>query len=106
MIFFRALAYILLSIGIFTFVLAGVTVIVRKDVVMVKIHFFLAMYYLCSGSLVYLCTLWQTEDIFLQAFLIFSVGIAIIRLRKSWCIPQMRIQLENIRKQNAYKDDL
>ncbi len=43
-----------------------------------NIHPLLVMYYFCSGSLLYLCTLWETQGIFLRTVLILIVGIAII----------------------------
>ncbi|MBG9539911.1 hypothetical protein [Bacillus thuringiensis] len=88
MIFFKVIAYILLSIGVCTLVLAGIVAIVKKQMIIAHINLLLAMYYVCSGSLLYLCTLWETQDIILQTFLIVIVGITIIRLRKSrylWC---------------------
>ncbi|MBJ8056023.1 hypothetical protein JDS87_30205 [Bacillus cereus] len=106
MIFFKVIAYILLIIGVFTFILAGLAVIIKKHIVIAKINLLLAMYYVCSGSLLYLCTLWETQDIVLQAFLILIVGIAMIQLRKSWYIPQMRVDLQKLQKQDAYKNDL
>ncbi len=63
------------------------------------------MYYVCSGSLLYLCTLWETQDIILQAFLIVIVGITIIRLRKSWYVPQMRT-LQKLQEEAISKNDL
>ncbi|HFK1812454.1 TPA: hypothetical protein ACGXQD_005562 [Bacillus cereus] len=87
MIFFKFISYILLSIGVCTLVLAGIVAIVKKQMIIVHINLLLAMYYVCSGSLLYLCTLWETQDIILQAFLIVIVGITIIRLRKSRYIP-------------------
>ncbi|MFZ7807785.1 hypothetical protein ACO1D2_24435 [Bacillus thuringiensis] len=87
MIFFKVIAYILLSIGVCTLVLAGIVAIVKKQMIIAHINLLLAMYYVCSGSLLYLCTLWETQDIILQAFLIVIVGITIIRLRKSRYIP-------------------
>ncbi|ACJ82917.1 hypothetical protein BCAH187_E0052 (plasmid) [Bacillus cereus AH187] len=53
-----------------------------------------------------MCTLWETQDIFLQAFLILIVGIAIIRLRKSWYVPQMRTYLQKQQEQATNKNDL
>ncbi|MBG9584599.1 hypothetical protein ABE42_36665 [Bacillus thuringiensis] len=82
MIFFKVIAYILLSIGVCTLVLAGIVAIVKKHMIIAHINLLLAMYYVCSGSLLYLCTLWETQDIILQTFLIVIVGITIIRLRK------------------------
>lgn len=64
------------------------------------------MYYFCSGSLLYLCTLWEIQDIFLQAILILIAGIKIIRLRKSWYVPQMRIRLQKLQEQATNKNDL
>ncbi|MEB9626161.1 hypothetical protein P4J20_31055, partial [Bacillus cereus] len=61
---------------------------------------------LCNRTLLYLCTLWETQDIFLQAFLILIVGIAIVRLRKSWYIPQMRTHLQKLQEQVTNKNDL
>ncbi|MGU3442268.1 hypothetical protein ACLBXI_20090 [Bacillus cereus] len=87
MIFFKVIAYILLSIGVCTLVLAGIVAIVKKQMIIAHINLLLAMYYVCSGSLLYLCTLWETQDIILQAFLIVMVGITIIRLRKSRYVP-------------------
>ncbi|PRT14466.1 hypothetical protein C6353_24570 [Bacillus toyonensis] len=106
MIFFKAIAYILLSIGVCTFVLAGIAAIIKKQMTIANINLLLAMYYFCSGSLLYLCTLWETQDIFLQAFLILIVGIAIVRLRKSWYIPQMRTHLQKLQEQVTNKNDL
>ncbi|MEH7149978.1 hypothetical protein V7095_05980 [Bacillus thuringiensis] len=87
MIFFKVIAYILLSIGVCTLVLARIVAIVKKQMIIAHINLLLAMYYVCSGSLLYLCTLWETQDIILQAFLIVIVGITIIRLRKSRYVP-------------------
>ncbi|HHT7228554.1 TPA: hypothetical protein ACTZ5W_005952 [Bacillus cereus] len=87
MIFFKVIAYILLSIGVCTLVLAGIVAIVKKQMIIAHINLLLAMYYVCSGGLLYLCTLWETQDIILQAFLIVIVGITIIRLRKSRYVP-------------------
>lgn len=83
MIFFKVIAYILLSIGVCTLVLAGIVAIVKKQMIIAHINLLLAMYYVFSGSLLYLCTLWETQGIILQVFLIVIVGITIIRLRKS-----------------------
>lgn len=104
--FFKVIAYILLSIGVYTVVLAGIAAIVKKQMIIANINLLLAMYYFCSGSLLYLCTLWETQDIFLQAFLILIVGIAIIRLRKSWYVPQMRTYLQKLQEQATNKNDL
>ncbi|WP_095022296.1 hypothetical protein [Bacillus thuringiensis] len=106
MIFFKVIAYILLSIGVCTVVLAGIAAIVKKQMLIANINLLLAMYYFCSGSLLYLCTLWETQDIFLQAFLILIVGITIVRLRKSWYIPQMRTHLQKLQEQATNKNDL
>ncbi|KXI77779.1 hypothetical protein ACS52_13860 [Bacillus cereus] len=106
MLFFKVIAYILLSIGVCTLVLAGIAAIVKKQMIIANINLLLAMYYFCSGSLLYLCTLWETQDIFLQAFLILIVGIAIIRLRKSWYVPQMRTYLQKQQEQATNKNDL
>ncbi|MCX9103150.1 hypothetical protein OKT77_26820 [Bacillus anthracis] len=105
MLFFKVIAYILLSIGVCTVVLAGIAAIVKKQMLIANINLLLAMYYFCSGSLLYLCTLWETQDIFLQAFLILIVGITIIRLRKSWYVPQMRT-LQKLQEQATNKNDL
>jgi hypothetical protein len=97
----------LLSIGVCTLLLAGIAAIVKKQMIIANINLLLAMYYFfCSGSLLYLCTLWETQDIFLQAFLILIVGIAIIRLRKSWYVPQMRTYLQKQQEQATNKNDL
>ncbi|HHL0973920.1 TPA: hypothetical protein ACQUHP_005617 [Bacillus cereus] len=80
----------MLSIGVCTLVLAGIAAIAKKQIIVSHINLLLAMYYICSGSLLYLCTLWETQDIILQTFLILIVGITIIRLRESWHAPQMR----------------
>lgn len=105
MIFFKVIAYILLSIGVCTVVLAGIVVFVKKQMIIANINLLLAMYYFCSGSLLYLCTLWETQDIFLQSFLIVIVGITISRLRKSWYVPQMRT-LQKLQEQATNKNDL
>ncbi|WP_141558643.1 SulP family inorganic anion transporter, partial [Bacillus thuringiensis] len=47
-------------------------------------------------GVLYLCTLWETQDI---------VGITIIRLRKSWYVPQMRT-LQKLQKEATSKNDL
>nr|WP_242449134.1 MULTISPECIES: hypothetical protein [Bacillus cereus group] len=99
------MAYILLSIGVYTLVLAGIVAIVKKQMIIAHINLLLAMYYVCSGSLLYLCTLWETQDIILQAFLIVIVGITIIRLRKSWYVPQMRT-LQKLQEEAISKNDL
>ncbi|MGR5897474.1 hypothetical protein ACT7C8_00705 [Bacillus cereus] len=104
--FLKVIAYILLSIGVCTLVLAGIAAIVKKQMIIANINLLLAMYYFCSGSLLYLCTLWETQDIILQAFLILIVGIAIVRLRKSWYIPQMRTHLQKLQEQVTNKNDL
>ncbi|MGA4501125.1 hypothetical protein ACPC0Q_27005 [Bacillus bombysepticus] len=106
MIFFKVIAYILLSIGVCTLILAGIAAIGKKQMIIANIHLLLAMYYFCSGSLLYLCTLWETQGIFLQDFLILIVGIAIIRLRKSWYVPQMRTHLQKLQEQATNKNDL
>ncbi|HDR6245839.1 TPA: hypothetical protein QCU24_003620 [Bacillus cereus] len=106
MLFLKVIAYILLSIGVCTLVLAGIAAIVKKQMIIANINLLLAMYYFCSGSLLYLCTLWETQDIIIQAFLILIVGIAIICLRKSWYVPQMRIQLQKLQEQVTNKNDL
>ncbi|MED3540695.1 MULTISPECIES: hypothetical protein [Bacillus cereus group] len=105
MIFFKVIAYILLSIGVCTVVLAGIAAIGKKQIIIANIHLLLAMYYFCSGSLLYLCTLWETQDIFLQAFLILIVGITIMRLRKSWYVPQMRT-LQKLQEEATSKNNL
>ncbi|MEM5627274.1 hypothetical protein AAHB47_28375 [Bacillus wiedmannii] len=99
------MAYILLSLGVCTVFLAGIAVIVKKQMIIANIHLLLAIYYFCSGSLLYLCTLWETQDIFLQAFLILIVGITIIRLRKTCYVPQMRI-LQKLQEEATSKNDL
>lgn len=106
MIFFKVIAYILLSIGVYTVVLAGIAAIGKKQMIIANINLLLAMYYFCSGSLLYLCTLGETQDIFLQAILILIAGITIIRLRKSWYVPQMRIRLQKRQEQATNKNDL
>ena len=106
MILFKVIAYILLSIGVCTVVLAGIAAIVKKQMIIANMNLLLAMYYFCTGSLLYLYTLWETQDIFLQAFLILIVGIAIIRLRKSWYVPQMRTYLQKQQEQATNKNDL
>ncbi|MDA2694192.1 hypothetical protein PDQ73_27715 [Bacillus cereus] len=106
MILFKVIAYILLSIGVCTLVLAGIAAIVKKQIKIANINLLLAMYYVCSGSLLYLCTMWETQDILLQAFLILIAGITIIRLRKSWYVPQMRIRLQKLQEQATNKNDL
>ncbi|KIU74562.1 hypothetical protein P4G85_07190 [Bacillus cereus] len=80
------IAYILLSIGVCTVVLAGIAAIVKKQMLIANINLLLAMYYFYSGSLLYLCTLWEPQDIFLQTLLILIAGTTIIRLRKSWYV--------------------
>ncbi|MBG9832388.1 hypothetical protein ABE50_32330 [Bacillus wiedmannii] len=95
----------MLSIGVYTLVLAGIVAIVKKQMIIAHINLLLAMYYVCSGSLLYLCTLWETQDIILQAFLIVIVGITIIRLRKSWYVPQMRT-LQKLQEEAISKNDL
>ncbi|ARV91077.1 hypothetical protein BK738_11875 [Bacillus thuringiensis serovar rongseni] len=95
----------MLSIGVCTLVLAGIASIVKKQMIIANINLLLAMYYFCSGSLLYLCTLWETQDIFLQAFVILIVGITIIRLRKSWYVPQMR-NLQKLQEEATNKNDL
>jgi Na+/alanine symporter len=97
----------LLSIGVCTLLLAGIAAIVKKQMIIANINLLLAMYYFCSGSLLYLCTLWETQDIFLQSLFDFNcVGIAIIRLRKSWYVPQMRTYLQKQQEQATNKNDL
>ncbi|UOB98510.1 hypothetical protein [Bacillus wiedmannii] len=85
--------------------MAGIVAIVKKQMIIAHINLLLAMYYVCSGSLLYLCTLWETQDIILQAFLIVIVGITIIRLRKSWYVPQMRT-LQKLQEEAISKNDL
>ncbi|PIE92823.1 hypothetical protein CO726_24285 [Bacillus fungorum] len=106
MILFKVIAYILISIGVCTLVLAGIAAIVKKQIKIANINLLLAMYYVCSGSLLYLCTMWETQDTLLQAFLILIAGITIIRLRKSWYVPQMRIRLQKLQEQATNKNDL
>ncbi|MDM5431201.1 hypothetical protein [Bacillus mycoides] len=106
MISFKVIAYILLSIGICILVLAGISAIVKKEMIIANINLLLAMYYFCSGSLLYLCTLWEKQDIFIQAFLILVVGIVIIQLRKSWYVPQIRTHLQKLQEQATNKKDL
>ncbi|PED97555.1 hypothetical protein CON78_26205 [Bacillus toyonensis] len=106
MIFLKVIAYILLSIGVCTVVLAGIAAIVKKQMIIANINLLLAMYYFCSESLLYLCTLWETQDIFLQVFLILIVGIAIIRLRKSWYVPQIHTYLQKLQEEATSKNDL
>lgn len=74
MILFKVIAYILLSIGVCTVVLAGIAAIVKKQMIIANMNLLLAMYYFCTGSLLYLYTLWETQDIFLQAFFDFNCG--------------------------------
>ncbi|PEC19927.1 hypothetical protein COM96_22325 [Bacillus cereus] len=88
----------MLSIGVCTLVLTGIAAILKKQMIVANINLLLAMYYFCSGSLLYLCMLWETQDILLQAFLILIVGLAIIRLRKSWYVPQMRTYLQKLQE--------
>ncbi|KAF6688984.1 UNVERIFIED_ORG: hypothetical protein ABID75_006066 [Bacillus proteolyticus] len=38
----------------------GMAAIVKKQMIIANINLLLAMYYFCSGSLLYLCTLWET----------------------------------------------
>ena len=45
MIFFKVIAYILLSIGVCTLVLAGIVAIVKKQMIIAHINLLLAMYY-------------------------------------------------------------
>ncbi|MGR5965929.1 hypothetical protein ACT7DB_23910 [Bacillus cereus] len=101
----RTLLSIGVCIGVCIVVLAGIAAIVKKKMIIANITLLLAMYYFCSGSLLYLCTLWETQDIFLQALLILIVGITIIRLRKSWYVPQMRT-LQKLQEQVTNKNDL
>ncbi|OUB07104.1 hypothetical protein BK708_38990 [Bacillus thuringiensis serovar yunnanensis] len=105
MIFLKVIAYILLSIGVCTVVLARIAAIGKKQIIIANIHLLLAMYYFCSESLLYLCTLWKTQDILLQAFLIVIVGITFIRLRKSWYVPQIRT-LQKLQEEAISKNDL
>lgn len=85
--------------------MAGIVAIVKKQMIIAHINLLLAMYYVCSGSLLYLCTLWETQDIILQVLLIVIVGITIIRLRKSWYVPQMRT-LQKLQEEAISKNDL
>ncbi|OAK08711.1 hypothetical protein A6280_25415 [Bacillus wiedmannii] len=105
MIFFKFISYILLSIGACRLILAGIAAIVKKQMITANIHLVLAMYYFCSGSLLYLCMLWETQGIFLQAFLILIVVITVIRLRKSWYVLQMRT-FQKMQKEATSKNDL
>ncbi|AHA75646.1 hypothetical protein YBT1518_31790 (plasmid) [Bacillus thuringiensis YBT-1518] len=61
MIFFKIIAYILLSIGVCRLVLAGIAAMVKKQMIIANINLLLAMYYFCSGSFWYLCRLWETK---------------------------------------------
>ena len=83
MILLKVIAYILLSIGAISFI---------------------AAFYLPSGSLLYLCTLWEGQSVFLQAFLIFSVGIAIIHFRKNWYLPKRYANSGQIEEQNIFEE--
>ncbi|PEJ23236.1 hypothetical protein CN887_21255 [Bacillus pseudomycoides] len=109
MIFFKVIAYILLSIGAISFIAAGGTALSRGNkghILLVKMNIIMAAFYLPSGSLLYLCTLWEGQSVFLQAFVTFSVGLAIIHFRRNWYLPQIYANSEQIRKQNVFKDDL
>ncbi|MGG1330450.1 hypothetical protein ABE222_27785 [Bacillus tropicus] len=80
----KVIAYILLSIGAISFITAGGTALLRGNkghILLVKMNLIMAAFYLPAGSLLYLCTLREGQSVFLQAFLIFSVGIAIIHFR-------------------------
>ncbi|WJE55417.1 hypothetical protein QRE66_27165 (plasmid) [Bacillus cereus] len=97
----------MLSIGALSFIASGGTALSRGNkghILLVKMNLIMAAFYLPSGSLLYLCTLWEGQSIFLQAFLIFSVGIAIIHFRRSWYLPQRSINSKQIREQNIFKD--
>ncbi|PGC53784.1 hypothetical protein [Bacillus pseudomycoides] len=109
MIFFKVIAYILLSIGAISFIASGGTALSRGNkghILLVKMNLIMAAFYLPSGSLLYLCTLWEGQSVFLQAFLIFIVCISIICFRKKWYLPQIYANSEQIRKQNVFKDEL
>ncbi|MEW4152648.1 hypothetical protein Q0N88_21510 [Bacillus thuringiensis] len=48
MIFFKVIAYILLSIGVCTLVLAGIVAIVKKQMIIAHINLLLAMLFCAS----------------------------------------------------------
>ena len=50
MILFKVIAYILLSIGVCTLVLAGIAAIVKKQMIIANINLLLAMYYFLFGK--------------------------------------------------------
>ncbi|PEF35117.1 hypothetical protein [Bacillus wiedmannii] len=109
MILLKVIAYILLSIGAISSIAAGGTALLRGNkghILLVKMNLIMAGFYLPSGSLLYLCTLWEGQSVFLQAFLIFIVGIAIIHFRRNWYLPQRYANSEQIRKQKIFIDDL
>ncbi|TJZ99964.1 hypothetical protein FA950_29220 [Bacillus thuringiensis] len=106
MIFFKITAYVLLSIGGYRFVFGGISAIVKKQMIIANINLALAVYYCCSGSLLYLCTLWEAQDILLQGFLILIVVITMIKLRTNWNVPQMHIYLKKLREKAKNKNDM
>ncbi|PEA80279.1 hypothetical protein COL30_05365 [Bacillus pseudomycoides] len=109
MILLKVIAYILLSIGAISFIAAGGTALLRGNkghILLVKMNLIIAAFYLPAGSLLYLCTLREGQSVVLQAFLIFSVGIAIIHFRSNWYLPQRYANSEQIEEQNIFKDDL
>ncbi|MCX2829121.1 hypothetical protein ORL93_25980 [Bacillus sp. DHT2] len=107
MILLKVIAYILLSIGAISFIAAGGTALLRGNkghILLVKMNLIMAAFYLPSGSLLYLCTLWEGQSVFLQAFLIFSVGIAIIHFRRNWYLPQRYANGSQIEEQNIFEE--
>ncbi|HDX9614789.1 TPA: hypothetical protein ROY01_006022 [Bacillus toyonensis] len=107
MILLKIIAYILLSIGAISFIAAGGTALLRGNkghILLVKMNLIIAALYLPSGSLLYLCTLWEGQSVFLQAFLIFSVGIAIIHFRRNWYLPQRYANGSQIEEQNIFEE--
>ncbi|PEE32524.1 hypothetical protein [Bacillus cereus] len=107
MILIKVIAYILLSIGAISFIAAGGTALLRGNkghILLVKMNLIMAAFYLPSGSLLYLCTLWEGQSVFLQAFLIFSVGIAILHFRRDWYLPQRYANSDQIEEQNVFEE--